>query len=284
MDAEIATVIPTRGNPDSQIGRALASVQAQTLRASLVIIIGDQPDGVEFTETAPPANLVHPEIIHLRNNRQPGYSGAVNTGLAHLAAMGFSGFVALLDDDDTWEPSHLECNLRCAQHKRLDVVVSGLRMIRSGTISPRDLPSNLKQSDFLVGNPGWQGSNTFVRLTALLRVGCFREGLISCNDRDLAIRLLDDPSVSIAYTGEWTANWHLNNSGVNLSARGSSSKRSGLAAFWMLYGSRMNEKERSEFFARAKAYFDFEENGIVEHAACVSTMHLLEEMEACRGN
>ena len=284
MDPQIATIIPTRADSDCLIERALESVLLQTLKASLVVIVGDCAGGAEFTKSVLQPYLKSSICVYLPNSRQPGYSGVVNTGLAHFAAKGFSGFVALLDDDDTWDPTHLEANWRAAQGTGADVVVSGLRMIRSGKIQPRDLPIDLNQSDFLVGNPGWQGSNTFVRLSAMLRVGGFREGMISCNDRDLAIRLLDDPSVSIAYTGEWTANWHFNDSGASLSAQGSSSKRFGLAAFWRLYGSRMSALERTGFFRRAKAYFGFDEHEIVEQAGSVETMHLMEEKEVTIGN
>lgn len=284
MNAGIATIIPTRAEHDSPIMRALESVLFQTLKDSLVIIVGDCAGGTEFTKSALQPHLKSSSCVYLSNSRQPGYSGTVNTGLTYLAAVGFSGFVALLDDDDTWDPTHLEANWQAAQGTGADVVVSGLRMNLSGIIQPRKLLSEMTQGDFLVGNPGWQGSNTFVRLATILRIGGFREGMISCNDRDLAIRLLDDPSVSIAYTGEWTANWHFNNSGASLSAKGSPSKRSGLAAFWRLYGSRMSASERTGFFARAKAYFGFDEHEIVEQADSVGTMHLMEEKEVTVGN
>lgn len=44
------------------------------------------------------------------------------------------------------------------------------------------LPEQLSEIDFLKGNPGIGGSNTFIRLKTLLKAGCFDESLHSSVD------------------------------------------------------------------------------------------------------
>ena len=55
-------------------------------------------------------------------------------------------------------------------------------------------PRSLRPSDFLVGNPGIQGSNLVCRLSALLEAGLFDESLPSCTDRGLCNRTPQDPA------------------------------------------------------------------------------------------
>ena len=137
----------------------------------------------------------------LPNIRKPGAAGSWNTGLKYLGDINFNGFVAILDDDDEWDKEHIALNMHFARETGAELIVSGLRRMCSGQIKPRNLPINLKDSDFLRGNPGLQGSNTFVSLKAMNRVGNFTEGLPSLNDRDLAIRLLRSP-IQVAYTNQ----------------------------------------------------------------------------------
>lgn len=117
---------------------------------------------------------------------------------------------------------------------------------------------------FLTGNPGWQGSNTFVSLRALNMAGGFRDGLTSCNDRDLAIRLLRRSGVQTAYTGQWTATWHLSSTRKSLSSPRSEAKLCGLRSFWQLYGSEMDATQAEMFFHRALHFFHIERADILK--------------------
>lgn len=198
------------------------------------------------------------ELRVLENRRLTGAAGAWNTGLAWLLAGCFSGYVAMLDDDDSWDDDHGEVNLRCAQSIGATVVVSGLRHFLDMVEKPRPLPTSLTDRMFLTGNPGLQGSNTFVAIESLAQVGGFRDGLASCNDRDLAIRLLRLPGVRLAYTGKWTSTWHQSSARTTLSSVGSPAKLRGLRWFWQLYGAEMSAAESTDFFARAARLFKLE--------------------------
>jgi glycosyltransferase involved in cell wall biosynthesis len=194
-----------------------------------------------------------PAVI-LKNTHVPGAAGAWNLGLAYLHGC-HNGFVALLDDDDEWDAGHLEINRAAALRSGADVVVSGLRRTVDGSEVPRPLVERLDARDFLVGNPGWQGSNTFVSMRRLAHVRGFRNGLASLNDRDLAVRVLRSPGVRTACTGEWTSTWHVSSSRTTLSTARSVAKISGLRWFWRIYGPEMSPDEASAFFQRADRCF-----------------------------
>ena len=101
-------------------------------------------------------------------------------------------FVSVLDDDDFWDTRYLQNCLKFAEDVGCDMVVSGL--IRHDVEHPEGFRQSILDSisihDFLVGNPGVQGSNLFVRASRLRSAGGFSEDLVSTTDRDVCIRLL----------------------------------------------------------------------------------------------
>lgn len=79
----------------------------------------------------------------------------------------------------------------------------------------------------------------------------------------LAIRLLRSPRIRVAYTGKWTATWHLSSGRQTLSSPRSEAKLRGLRWFWQIYGSEMQPAEAEEFFERARELFGFRRDEIV---------------------
>lgn len=260
MRRPVAALIATRDREALLLGRSVPSVLRQSLKPNVLVVVDDGQLPENAGEELRVQAAAHGVPLRLVPNRRArGAAGAWNTGLAHLAELGHDGFVAILDDDDTWDADHLEANVTNAHGA--NIVVSGLRMRVRGEEIPRALIEHLDERAFLTGNPGWQGSNTFVDLALLLAVGGFRQGLASLNDRDLAIRLLRHPSARWRVTGRWTATWNVDTPG-NLSTPGSAAKRSGLRAFWRLYGSEMTFDERTAYFERAERLFAFAEADI----------------------
>ena len=257
-----AVLMATKGRCDLLRNLSLPSIRKQSESPVLVVLVNDgcviMPDDVQSL-----AALVGIKLVLLQNRRAAGAAGAWNTGLEFLASRSFDGFVAMLDDDDEWDENHLAANLDAARHANATVVVSGLRLVRDGVRCERTIPSDFTDQMFLVGNPGWQGSNTFVAMRALAAVGGFREGMVSANDRDLAIRLLRWPGAHVAYTGEWTATWHLSSNRPTLSTPRSEAKQRGLRWFWQIYGSEIKPAEVEEFFARASRLFRIERKEIL---------------------
>ena len=77
--------------------------------------------------------------------------------------------MAILDDDDEWKANHIEVCLRAASESCM-WIVSGI--VRAGRSGHRNEPllttSKPNADDFFTTNPGIQGSNLFVRVSALL--------------------------------------------------------------------------------------------------------------------
>lgn len=250
----VAVLIATNDRVELLTERSLPSVMRQTHRPPVVVVVNDGPhlardDRARLRASAAGTGV---ELVVLPNARSPGAGGAWNSGLEWLSEQGAGGFVAILDDDDDWDPEHIEANLSASLDA--DITVSGLRMRLHGRVMERPLIENLDPRSFLVGNPGWQGSNTFVTLDLLLRVGGFREGLQSLNDRDLAFRLLSAPAARWRLVPRWTATWHADTPG-NLSEPRSRQKLEGLRSFWALYGREMRSAEAHLFFDRARRLF-----------------------------
>ncbi len=259
---DIAVIIATHQRERLLLERSFASVLAQSLQPKRLIIVNDGDPLSTSTLTALRAPSHSFEFEVLGNQRRKGYAGTLNSGLIRLHEIGFEGFVAVLDDDDTWDVEHLALNQSTAHRDLADAVVSGLRLIKDGEIRPRDVIRALKPEDFYCGNPGWQGSNTFVRLHSLLAAGGFREGLVSCNDRDLAIRLLRLPGFRVAFTGQWTASWYLEKNRAALSHGRSDAKLAGLRGFWRLHRAEMAPEQQARFITHASTRFGFDREAV----------------------
>jgi hypothetical protein len=162
----------------------------------------------------------------------------------------------MLDDDDEWDRNHLSANLASATRSDYNLCIAGLRTLRRSRIVDRPLIESLSGADFLVGNPGWQGSNTFIDLDLLLSVGGFDERLDSMHDRDLAIRVLTSGRARPALIPQFTATWHIGTERA-LSTPGSPQKLDSLRRFWKHYEYLMTYAQREQFFCRAERLFAF---------------------------
>ncbi len=259
----IRVLINTVPGRTELLRRALASVCEQTTSPNSVVIVCDL--GMRPVDSATAIELPIKDLHWLENQGPFGAANAWNTGIDFIAQRWPDDYLAILDDDDTWDPEHLaECLNSAAQADWPDLVISGIRAWVDGVEQPREPIRSVCVSDFLVGNPGWQGSNTFIRIAALLRAGCFTPGLASCNDRDLAIRVLSLENVSPAFTARNSVNWYHERTRVCLSSAGSDGKLNGLARFHQLHGWRMTPEVEVRFFTRAQDLFDLPRDLILQ--------------------
>lgn len=266
----VIALIATTPRVDLLQCRALPSIHRQVYRPEAIVLVTDQraltAEEVRALHPAAPALKTH----ILTNGLTRGVAGAWNTGLKFIARKWPACYVAILDDDDEWDSDHIQTCVRAARKAGWpDVVVSGLRMCRDGKEIPRQPPGALHVDDFLAGNPGWQGSNTFASLQKLLEVGMFTEGLASANDRDLAIRILSQPQPRIVFTGKHTATWIIDSHKPCLSSPGSAAKSQGLAKFLRLHGHRMGPEIRNQFYSRALQIFGLTIADIMRAQECL---------------
>ena len=244
----LAVVIATRNRRALLVERALASVWRQTLRPDLVVVVDDGDDEEWSLEG----------VRLVRNRRQQGVCGAWNSGLDKVVEWcgEENPWVAFLDDDDAWRPTYLESSVRRGVASEVDMVAADLAWWSAPGEHLVDTPAPdvLQTEDFLVGNPGIQGSNLFVRIRSLERVGGFDESLVSCSDRDLVLRLIGDgvryarhPEVLVDHFAEATR--------LRLSTPGSDANRAGLRRFHLLWQHRMSASIELAFLERAQRLF-----------------------------
>ena len=181
---------------------ALQGVASQTCRDwELVLVEDGSRDGTEALVHAFAAERDQ-SVTYLRNERNLGLPATRNR--AAEAARG--EFIAMLDADDRWGPTHLETALDVFSLTGADVVFSAaaerdahtgelLGDMRPSPVELEDLPAALFQRCFLVP------TGSLVRRQALFEVGLHDHAIRYCDDLDLWFRMLR-AGKRIAYTGK----------------------------------------------------------------------------------
>jgi glycosyltransferase involved in cell wall biosynthesis len=120
----VTTVIPTYRRADS-LAAAVESALGQTVKETLVIVVDDGGGQV-------PPLPEDPRLVVANLRRNTAVLGVVRNVGIRLAR---SPFVAFLDDDNTWEPEHLETALAALEAdsgtdgRGLDGVYTALRRV-----------------------------------------------------------------------------------------------------------------------------------------------------------
>jgi len=182
---------------DFLIHRALKSILWQTYKPNCIIVVDDNnPEDFEENKKII-ENLSIPNLYYIKNQRTKNNSGtgAWNTGFDFLKKfLGEKSYVAILDDDDEWESTHLESCIEKIKCKLYKAVFSYLKRQDCPKASIFNI-QDLTIDNFLIGSPGIQGSNMFFNLKSLLEINGFDERLPSCTDRDLMIRFIQTHGV-----------------------------------------------------------------------------------------
>ena len=251
----IAAVVATHNRPELLAERALLSISQQTRPPDILVVVDDSAPDVrpDNREVVTAFSSPHTRSIYLGNRRTPGACGSWNTALYELRRIAPSAFVAILDDDDMWEPIYLQHCEQAALERNLDMVAAGI--VFNLSVEEKGLPftspESLNADDFLVRNPYIQGSNLFVRLQKLLEAGGFDESLTSTTDRDICIRLADLGTVRYGRIIDCLVQHYAESDRPRLSTPGSDAKSIGLTGFFRKYRSRMDEQQREAFIRRS---------------------------------
>lgn len=261
---KVVCLIATRPRIESLLSVALPSVATQIRLPSEVFVVSDNREFTQDERRYISDRFPNLSFRFLRNENSPGAAGTWNTGLNAIYDFDPTSYVAIIDDDDFWDQKHLSiCYETASSEDWPDIVISGLRMIKDKVEIPRPLIKSISIEDFLVGNPGWQGSNTFVHINALSSAGYFTDGLQSSNDRDLAIRLLSVPGIRVSFTNEFSANWRLEAEPDCLSRRRGPEKIIGLRQFISLHGNKMSPEQFTQFADRCFKLFGVTEKELL---------------------
>ena len=262
---QIAVLIATKDREAQLANRALRSVAAQTRQPDYLFVVDDSHRRhreanrriVNGFQTQPGSRT---QVRYEQNDRTPGASGAWNVGLDWLHRIAPDPdrvLVAILDDDDAWDPEYLAACAALAEESGLDMVAADF-VRHEGAADPGSVqtaPDVLRARDFLVKNPGIQGSNLFVRLSVLLAAGLFDEALPSTTDRDLCIRIADLGFVRYGRLPRPVVQHFADGDRPRLSTPESPAKLDGLTGFFRKYHRRMTPAERDAFSDRTGRLF-----------------------------
>jgi len=250
----IHVVITTRNRPNLLKVRSFRSVCYQTRKPDYVWVVDDSDTEYHQTnqEILTSASL-NTNIEYCINERSRGYAGALNTAITKIHSINKQAWVAILDDDDCWAPTHLE-NAEALVKPDVCAIVLGIETCLDDTTLPLVPTETMDSNSFLRGNPGWEGSNTFIKVNALAKVGFFDESLCCTHDRDLAVRLLALSEFNLVIAPHCVTVTHFiekKRSQLSTSAK----KRYGLVHFLRKHRWRMDRCVYNAFLERAEQLF-----------------------------
>lgn len=195
---KIGVIIATSLNRiDLLFSRAVKSVLEQNYKPDYLLIVDDNSDEkiseeIEKTIILLKEKETFTQVFYSKNLRTKGMSGTGtwNTGFDfYKSIMNESDYVAILDDDDSWEPEYLELCAFCIENEKPDQIIGFIK--RTDCYEANIFTSQeLCIEKFLTGNPGVQGSNMFFRLSTIIQSCGFDETLASCTDRDFMLNIL----------------------------------------------------------------------------------------------
>jgi len=240
--------------------RTLKSVSEQTLKPDYVYVVSNSTE-INILKEKEDCNEFGFELF--KNYRTENYAGALNTGIEEIVKrQGVSDniYFASLDDDDVWLPDYLK-EISASNKGDYDLIAANYLRKSDDKNLLMTLPAQLSENDFLKGNPGIGGSNTFIRLKTLLKAGCFDEALHSSVDRDFFVRVfLQKPKYKIIQKHLVTAYTDKNRERLTTNRE---KKIRSLQVFYYKYQHLMSDEDKQQFFQRARNYFSIEQLEIV---------------------
>jgi glycosyltransferase involved in cell wall biosynthesis len=253
--------------------RSLKSVLNQSYSPAFIVIVDDNREEKEFEIIVEKVNkLNHPNVHCIRNYKTKHISGtgAWNSGVGFLISKFDdlnSSYVAILDDDDEWDLMYLEkcaIEIRTRGVETTKAVFANLERIHKNFKVYSDLShGNITVDNFLIGNPGVQGSNTFLHLSAFLEMGGFDEGLQSCTDRDMMIQFLKRNATDKVAIIKETLVHHYAQSETTVSSM-HSSQWAGLDSFYRKYINYYSKSSIEKSLLRAEKYFSYPNRDQIE--------------------
>ena len=194
-DIKIGVIIATSmARTESLFCRALPSVLHQTRLPDTIVVVDDnnlEEISIEIKTTI--EKYGNTLINYVKNKRTKNMSGtgAWNTGIMFLSEkLGNDSYITILDDDDSWDPEYLAIlDQTISENKNAVAVFPFLKRSDCDEVSTF-IKEDLTVKNFLIGDPGIQGSNMCFKTESLLGTGGFDENLASCTDRDLMVRFL----------------------------------------------------------------------------------------------
>ena len=271
-------VIATKNRPELLKKRSLKSVfeQSSNIISEVIVIHDYDEEYIEKNRRIVNDFSKSVKSTFLINNRTPGFCGAANTGIYYVF-QNYSNpknvYLAILDDDDRWEANYLSTCLDIInRNNNVDWIATDFYRLENKSKKPilQTAPNSIHSDLFLVGNPGIQGSNLFLRLSTFLEAGGYDENQNPSNDRDLSLRLcaLNDviyernPNVSMVYYAE-SDRFRYSNPNTPI-------RIEGFENFWLKHSGRMSNNQKERFVNRTNKLFNWTPQNTKEKASNTS--------------
>ena len=120
--AMISVIVPTSNRPE-KLKRALQSIQNQTYKEWIAIVVND--GGVDVSEVT----KMFDQVLYIELQKNQGNSAALNVGLRASR----SQYIAYLDDDDWYYPNHLRTLLDAIENTGERLVYSDAHVLQDGS-------------------------------------------------------------------------------------------------------------------------------------------------------
>lgn len=194
--ADVSVVIPTYQAVET-IGRALASVAAQSIKPLEIIVVDDGSKDGTFEAASALKNTMNGIKLKVFTQDNAGAGAARNKAVAEADGT----YIAFLDADDEWEPEKIERSMAIIQEGDHVLVAHDCTRIESnGKQSRIDCARRFEEAaDPLKSlyRQGYLGTSTVVvRREAILAAGSFDENLSTAQDFDLWLKILGRPGAT----------------------------------------------------------------------------------------
>ena len=194
MDSKkkIAVVTPMY-NAERTIEKAMASVDAQTVDATVIHVIVDDHSADDSIDRVSRYMADHGNIHVIKHNIQEGQSMSRNHALGEIFQKEFD-YIAFLDADDQWDANHLYLALKHLEETGADMTYSTPRFEGAGgeIVMPFGIPflqeptlENIKACNSVYI------SSVVIRTGAAFHVGTFDPKLDCIEDWDYWVRVLE---------------------------------------------------------------------------------------------
>ncbi len=186
-DATVSVVIPTHLRPD-YLRLAVGSALRQSRSPLEVIVCSDVDDAEAETVVN---ELAEDAVIPVRYVYDPATSGGASASRNIGAGAASGSVLAFLDDDDLWEPEHLEAAIAAGARSGAHMAVTGRWMVKGSTrVEAPLLRAGRSAGDVVAVSLGTTGSNMVVSRAAFVSSGGFDEAMPVKNDTDFFFRFL----------------------------------------------------------------------------------------------
>ena len=192
MENKLVSVIVTTHNRSELLERAIISVQGQSYNSIEIIIIDDASDKNHREKNEKLANNTSVLYHYICKEESKGGNYARNCGINRSSG----SLIAFLDDDDVWDSTKIEKQVRMYNEKHFEVIGCGRNRIfvKNGATLYKleDIPKGAGGKDFtdsIFMGPPFVTSELLITRNALKVVGQFDEALKAWQEYDLLIRL-----------------------------------------------------------------------------------------------